>query len=69
MFPEKVKPRYDYALRELTKLGYKVKSICGGLEFIHKGSPVKIYTYKGWFTGKTVKDGRGIANLLKQLKQ
>jgi len=32
------------------------------------GQVVKIYPYSGWFTGKGVKDGRGIKNLLKQIK-
>lgn len=38
------------------------------LRFMHKGSPVTLYPYTGWFTGKTVTDGRGIHNLIRQLK-
>ena len=34
-----------------------------------KGETVKYFPLKEWFTGKTVKDGRGIQNLIKQLKQ
>jgi hypothetical protein len=38
------------------------------ITFTWKGHPVKLYPYSGWHTGKTIKDGRGIENLLKQLK-
>lgn len=31
-------------------------------------SIIRYYPYTGWFTGKSVKDGRGIHNLIKQLK-
>lgn len=37
------------------------------LEFIFKGSRIKYYPKKQWFTGKTVEDGRGLENLLSQL--
>lgn len=37
------------------------------LQFIFRGSPVTLYPYSGWFTGRTVTDGRGIKNLLKQI--
>jgi hypothetical protein len=36
--------------------------------FWYKGSPVYFYPYSGWHTGKTIKDGRGLENLLNQLK-
>lgn len=37
------------------------------LKFVHQGKEVKFYPYSGWHTGKTIKDGRGLCNLLKQL--
>lgn len=37
------------------------------VRFIHKGSVVSYFTYSGWFSGKSVKDGRGLNNLIKQL--
>ena len=37
-------------------------------EIQHKGNTIFFYPYTGWFTGKGVKDGRGLSNLLKQLK-
>lgn len=38
------------------------------IEFEYKGHIVKYFPYSGWATGKTIKDGRGLDNLLKQLK-
>ena len=35
--------------------------------FTYKGSPVQYFPYSGWHTGKSIKDGRGLQNLLKQL--
>lgn len=37
------------------------------LEFIHKGDVVKYFPYSGWASGKSIKDGRGLDNLLNQL--
>jgi len=37
------------------------------IEFMYKGEIVRFYPYSGWATGKTITDGRGIDNLLKQL--
>lgn len=36
--------------------------------FNHKGENVVFFPYSGWHTGKTIKDGRGFKNLLKQIK-
>lgn len=33
----------------------------------HKGKKVNVFPYTGWFTGKTVEDGRGLKKLLAQL--
>ena len=54
-FTHRRKKFYQYEYRATT------------LQFIFRGSPVTLYPYSGWFTGKTVKDGRGIHNLLKQI--
>lgn len=37
------------------------------LRFMFNGSEIKFFPYSGWHTGKTIKDGRGLKNLLKQL--
>lgn len=36
--------------------------------FNWKGEIVKFFPYSGWASGKSIKDGRGLDNLLKQLK-
>ena len=62
--------RIAYAKDEITKLGYEIileDASCIG--FLFNGSMVKIFPYSGWFSGKSVNDGRGIKNLLKQIKQ
>lgn len=62
--------RMDFAIKQLTGLGHKVTmETNNAISIIFKGERVMVYPYTGWFTGKTVKDGRGIKNLLKQIKQ
>lgn len=38
------------------------------IRFIYKGYTVIFYPYTGWHSGVSIKDGRGLENLLKQLK-
>ncbi len=38
------------------------------IQFDYKGEIVTFYPYSGWHTGKSIKDGRGLHNLLKQIK-
>lgn len=60
--------RMEYARNQITALGYPVTEVnATTLQFIFRGSPVTLYPYSGWFTGRTVTDGRGIKNLLKQI--
>lgn len=60
--------RMEYARNQITALGYPVTEVkCHTLQFTFRGSPVTLYPYSGWFTGRTVTDGRGIKNLLKQI--
>ena len=63
--------RVEYAFNEITALGYTCRYDDGNkrITFDFKGHTVMFYPYKGWFSGKTVKDGRGLINLLKQIKQ
>jgi hypothetical protein len=67
---EKLNPkRMQYAKDQLIRrnvpiVGYDKYSI----QFQYKGELCRVYPYTGWHTGKTIKDGRGIENLLKQLK-
>lgn len=67
---EKVEPaRFGYCVRKLTALGFELTTRnTREISFTYKGSTVVLYPFTGWFTGKTVKDGRGIDNLVNQLK-
>jgi hypothetical protein len=64
--------RMQFAIDELLKLD----TLDSGIEkvnetqirFIYKGERVTYYPYSGWAVGKSIKDGRGIDNLLNQLK-
>lgn len=38
------------------------------ITIMFKCERIRVYVYTGWFTGKSIKDGRGIDKLLKQLK-
>ena len=61
--------RMEYAKSEITKLGLEVFEQSETLlKFYFKGKAVTLFVYTGWHTGKSIKDGRGIKNLLKQLK-
>lgn len=61
--------RMQAAIKELTELGkqpIQVDETC--LMFVHMGKQCNFFPYSGWHTGSTIKDGRGLQNLLKQLK-
>lgn len=60
--------RVAFAVNALECLGYKpVVQNNNTITFDYKGGKVTLYPYSGWHTGKTIKDGRGIEKLLKQL--
>ena len=61
--------RLKKAIEEIEKLGKKTILVDDvKIVFMHKNSPVTYFPYSGWATGKTIKDGRGLQKLLKQLK-
>lgn len=61
--------RRQTAIDTLTELGYEVtKYGSDGLAFEYKGSRILYFPYSGWASGATIEDGRGLQNLLKQLK-
>lgn len=68
---DREKIRVVYAFNEITALGYTCRydKTNKRITFDFKGHTVIFYPYKGWFSGKTVKDGRGLINLLKQIKK
>ena len=63
--------RMAYAISEIEKKGYEVIQISKTeLQFIHNtqyGHKVSFFPYSGWATGSTIKDGRGLRKLLKQI--
>lgn len=60
--------RMQTAIQALLNLGFQLQSDDVKIIFDYKDHPVTYYPYSGWHTGKTIKDGRGLENLLKQLK-
>lgn len=56
------------AIDALVYRGFKCQSDEVKIVFDYKESPVTFYPYSGWASGKTIKDGRGLENLLNQLK-
>lgn len=62
--------RMEYARQKLSELGvpFMVYLETKAINFAWKGQSCWLYPYSGWHTGKSIKDGRGINNLLKQLK-
>lgn len=59
----------EFAQRSLEKLGYSLSvSPNGRIQFDYKGKIVTLWCYTGWYSGKGIVAGRGIMNLLKQLK-
>jgi len=61
--------RIEVAIRALDAVGINPIIVSGKrIEFEFKGGSVFFYPYSGWHTGKSIKDGRGLQNLLTQLK-
>lgn len=62
--------RMEYAKKEITDLGCDIfEETETLLKFKFNGGIVTLFVYTGWHTGKTIKDGRGIEKLVKQIKQ
>ena len=61
--------RANIAVQELAKLGKEMVEVDEKrIKFIHNGNTITFWPYSGWASGKGIKDGRGLENLLKQLK-
>lgn len=61
--------RMQYAKERIEALGYDVTEMgLTKLVFKYKDRIVNLFPYSGWHAGATIKDGRGIDNLLKQIK-
>lgn len=61
--------RIAYAKEKIEKLGYDVEVVGVEIRFLFNGNMIKFFAYSGWHTGKGVKDGRGLDNLLKQIRE
>jgi hypothetical protein len=60
--------RMWFAKDQLHKIGIDLTFDSNSeIRFIFKGHEVKFFPFTGWHTGKSIKDGRGLKNLLKQL--
>lgn len=60
--------RMAYAKKEIEKKGYTVTEVSDTqLQFEHMGHKVNFFPYSGWASGRTIKDGRGIKKLLRQI--
>jgi len=61
--------RMDIAIQQITKLGYDViKENETKLTFEFNGCTVYFFHYRGWHSGQSIKDGRGLQKLLMQIK-
>lgn len=62
--------RIEHAITELKKIGKNAIVLKDETKimFEHNGFIVTFYPYSGWASGRSIKDGRGLDNLLKQLK-
>lgn len=60
--------RMEYAIKEIEKLGYAILyKDKTRIEFGYMDARVTLFPYSGWHTGKSIKDGRGLKNLLNQI--
>jgi hypothetical protein len=67
---QKLQPiRINEAVKQIEALGHKVhfKSE-NNIKFMFKDNEITYFPYSGWASGKGITDGRGINNLLKQIK-
>lgn len=61
--------RLRTAINEIQKLGLTILNCTDKMiEFEYKEHSIKYFPYSVWATGKTIQDGRGLKNLIKQLK-
>lgn len=65
---ELITERMEHARKKLFQAG--ISYVCPNdltISFRYNCETVLFYPYTGWFTGKSVKDGRGLRNLLNQI--
>lgn len=61
--------RMEVAISKIEEMGYQVTQVSDThLKFDHHmGHMVNYFPYSGWATGSSIKDGRGLKRLLRQL--
>lgn len=60
--------RMAYAKQQIEARGYNVVEISSTqLQFKFMGHDINFFPYSGWASGSTIKDGRGLKKLLRQL--
>jgi hypothetical protein len=60
--------RIAWTVQQLKDMGYTIALQTNTeVRFNFKGHQVKFYPYSGWHSGKSITDGRGWENLLKQI--
>ena len=61
--------RVQHALYKLIEHNVEIIEVTDTeIRLMHNYLEVKFFPYSGWHTGKSITDGRGLDNLLKQLK-
>ncbi len=67
---ERLEPkRMDKAKEAIEALGYDVQIVgYTKLIFMFDGKQIQYFPYSGWATGASIQDGRGLNNLLKQIR-
>lgn len=61
--------RIEFAKQQIEKKGMSISfESTTELRFLYKGFEITFFPYSGWASGKTINDGRGLDNLLKQLQ-
>ena len=61
--------RVNFAIEKITAFGYEIsKHNLSQIQFTFKNETVTFFPYSGWASGKSIVDGRGLENLLKQIK-
>ena len=65
--PKKVSRLMALYYETLVTNGFVCEVLRGEIQIQFKGSTLRLFPNKQWHTGKTIKDGRGIDNLLSQL--
>lgn len=62
--------RIEFGKKAITDLGYEITfESSTELIFMFNNKPVHFFPYSGWHTGNTIKDGRGLNKLLRQIKK